>query len=238
MADQIIKPPPKYLSFSAILVLAANTMNGPGITTLPTVAADAGRFLYVTLISISVMMAAFVCRRMVYAMWSSVNEEVIVQTDEDYSPMKKVEGGTVTKHLQHLSMDASANEEIIPEMASESQLTHREHDHHEHTHQELNTQQPLPHCEDESLLPHADHEENMNSLLTEDHDKPRPVLERTSIVGQSVEAYGQKASICTSFLMVASALCLGLAQMVCEYLLTQVFFFCNQNCFLICSRYL
>lgn len=229
MADQIIKPPPKYLSFSAILVLAANTMNGPGITTLPTVAADAGRFLYVTLISISVMMAAFVCRRMVYAMWSSVNEEVIVQTDEDYSSMKKVEGGTVTKHLQHLSMDASANEEIIPEMASESQLTHREHDHHEHTQQELNTQQPLPtdHSEDESLLPHADHEENMNSLLA-DHDKSRPVLERTSIVGQSREAYGEQASIYTSFLMVASALCLGLAQMVCEYLSMSCVFVCGK----------
>ena len=163
------------------------------------------------------MMAAFVCRRMVYAMWSSVVDEEVVQTDEEYSSMKKVEGGTVTKHLQHLSMDASANEEIIPEMASESQLTHREHE-HEHS-QELNTPQPLPHSEDESLLPHADHEENMNSLFA-DHDKSRPVLERTSIVGQSRESYGQNASIYTSFLMVASALCLGLAQMVCEYLLT------------------
>ena len=189
-------------------------------------AADAGRFLYVTLISISVMMAAFVCRRMVYAMWSSVNEEVVVQTDEDYSSMKKVEGGTV-KHLQHLSMDdASANEEIIPEMASESQLTHREHE-HEHS-QELNTPQPLPHSEDESLLPHADHEENMNSLLTEDHDKSRPVLERTSIVGQSREAYGHNASIYTSFLMVASALCLGLAQMVREYLSMSCVFVCEK----------
>ena len=57
------QPKPKYLSFSAILVLAANTMNGPGITTLPDVAAGAGRMLFVTLIFLSVAMASFVCRR-------------------------------------------------------------------------------------------------------------------------------------------------------------------------------
>ena len=177
------------------------------------------------------MMAAFVCRRMVYAMWSSVDEEVVVvQTDEDYSSMKKVEGGTV-QHLQHLSMDdASTNEEIIPEAASESKLTHREHDHHEHTQEELdNTRQPLPsdHAECGSLLPHTDHEENNKNILVKDHDKSRPVLERTSIVGQSREAYGQKASIYTSFLMVASALCLGLAQMVCDSIsLSELCVFC------------
>jgi hypothetical protein len=55
------------------------------------VAADAGLCLYVTRIALSAAMAAFVCRRMVYALWSSLNNEesavmdVEQQEKEDYS---------------------------------------------------------------------------------------------------------------------------------------------------------
>ena len=56
-------------------------------------AADAGLCLYVTLIALSV--AAFVCRLMVYAVWSSLNNEESAVMDveqpekEDYSSIKK-----------------------------------------------------------------------------------------------------------------------------------------------------
>ena len=166
-------------------------MNGPGITTLPDVCSDAGRILFVTLIFLSVTMASFVCRRMVYAMWSSTDNETSasVGKNEDYG-----------SGIQHsLSIDGEVVDEVIPKvvMSDESEkLTHREHEHDENGEEEQYT-------EGESLLIPQD---------TKVHDRPQ--LERTSIVGQSLEAYGKQTSVYTSFLMVASALCLGLAQMV------------------------
>ena len=223
MADQN-----KYLSYSAILVLASNTMNGPGITTLPDVAADAGLCLYVFLISLSVAMVAFVCRRMVYAMWSSLDEGLVgdaerqhgAEGSEDYESMKIVEEGVV----RSLSIDKSDGEEeeqvgetgeLIPDSAAqeESRLIHREHaeDGDEH------------HTEVESLLSHKDHEQNI-STIARSHNRKQPSLERTSIVGQSREAYGRKASVYVAFTMVASALCLALAQMMlCAAILDGMF---------------
>ena len=106
----------KYLSYSAILAISANTMNGPAFTTLPDVAADAGLCLYVTLIALSV--AAFVCRRMVYAVWSSLNNEesavmdVEQQEKEDYSSIKKVDSGLI----QRLAISSSNKEEEVAEV--------------------------------------------------------------------------------------------------------------------------
>ena len=163
-------------------------MNGPGITTLPDVCSDAGRILFVTLIFLSVAMASFVCRRMVSAMWSSIDNETSASgKNEDY--------GTGIQHS--LSIDGEVIDEVIPQVMSDEseKLTHREHEHEENDEEEQYT-------EGESLIPQD----------TKIHD--RPLLERTSIVGQSLEAYGKQTSVYTSFLMVASALCLGLAQMV------------------------
>jgi len=164
-------------------------MNGPGITTLPDVCSDAGHILFVTLIFLSVAMASFVCRRMVYAMWSSIDDEtsVSVGKNEDY--------GTGIQHS--LSIDGEIIDEVIPQVMSDEseKLTHREHEHEENDEEEIET-------EGELLIPQD----------TKVHDRPQ--LERTSIVGQSLEAYGKQTSVYTSFLMVASALCLGLAQMV------------------------
>ena len=150
--------------------------------------------------------------RMVYAMWSSLDEEhatsIQQQTGENYSTMKKVSSGNIIQQSLSISDDNEERgvDEIIPEAtAAESQLIHREHDHTDVEHQEEQKQETT---EIESLLDHS-HD------LDHGHDKSRPVLEQTSIVGQSREAYGTQASIYTSFLMVASALCLGLAQMVC-----------------------
>lgn len=237
--------PQKYLSYSAILVLAANTMNGPGITTLPDVAADAGRALFASLIAVSVAMAAFVCRRMVYAMWSSIEGSGDGGDDEEegYETMKKVESGLV----QSLSMDGGGGvdgeeastdvretDEIMPEAVVESPLIHRDHD-HKHAHgadggaatpaaEAASSPSKARHTEDESLLSHKDHDENM-AAIAGGYDGGggtargrRPVLEHTSIVGQSREAYGRRASVYTAFTMVASALCLGLAQMVRSFL--------------------
>ena len=163
-------------------------MNGPGITTLPDVCSDAGRILFVTLIFLSVAMAAFVCRRMVSAMWSSIDNEtsVSVGKNEDY--------GTGIQHS--LSIDGKIIDEVIPQVMSDEseKLTHREHEHEENDEEEY--------TEGKSIIPQD----------TKIND--RPLLERTSIVGQSLEAYGKQTSVYTSFLMVASALCLGLAQMV------------------------
>ena len=206
--------PQKYLSYSAILCLAANTMNGPGITTLPDVAADAGLTLYVTLIALSVCMAAFVCRRMVYAMWSTLDlHENGDGNKEDYESMKKVDGGLV-----HMGIDSSDQsmeventmgemDEIIPNSGVDtdsSQLIHREHE---------GTAAEESYTEAESLLSHKNHEDNI-AMITNQGKATQPALENTSIVGQSREAYGKKASVYVAFTMVASALCLGLAQMV------------------------
>ena len=153
--------------------------------------------------------------RMVYAMWSSLDKEhatsIQQQTGENYSTMKKVSSGNIIQQSLSVSDDKSPVEvrgvdEIMPEAtAAESQLIHREHDHTDVEHQEEQQQETT---EMESLLDHG------HDLVDRGHDKSRPVLEQTSIVGQSREAYGTQASIYTSFLMVASALCLGLAQMV------------------------
>lgn len=211
-------------------------MNGPGITTLPDVAADAGLTLYVILIALSVTMAAFVCRRMVYAMWASLdNSDEAVSGDvehhgegnyQDYQSNKTIEHTGNDGSVQNLSTsdDKAAStvseegemDEIIPVASSADKLTHRT-DHHNHGAGATTDEEP--HSEVETLLSHKDHDENM-AIIANDHDRGRPVLERTSIVGQSREAYGKKASVYTAFTMVASALCLGLAQMmVCAAIL-------------------
>ncbi len=174
-------------------------------------------------------------------MWSSVDEQQVYVSGssgdvEDYESMKSAKTTTTTAGggsiVQSLSIcDESVGggstgggrpvevrevDEVIPEATNdhESQLIHREHDQHEHqkSHNE-DVATSDPHTEVESLLTHKDHEENI--AMVHGLDTNRPILERTSIVGQSREAYGRTSSIYTSFAMVASALCLGLAQMVC-----------------------
>ena len=139
-------------------------MNGPGITTLPDVAVDAGLFLYVILITGSVAMAAYVCRRMVFAMWSSL---------KSYGKVADTELGTY--------------HDVEPNLTKRS-------------------------SEEDSLFLHNGNPNNSggdNSVAY-----PQPKLETTSIVGQSVEAYGKKAGVYAALTMVASALCLALAQMM------------------------
>jgi len=148
----------KFLSGAAILTIAANTMNGPGITTLPDVTTNAGIFLYVALIIVSVAMAAFVSSRMVYAQWASLDDHPDNEKTRSYG-----------------SIDES-----------------------------------------EALLPHSSGDEGLSPI---NHIK-QPVLSQTSIVGQSKEAYGRQASVYVAISMLASALCLALAQqMVCAAIL-------------------
>ncbi|KAL7451427.1 hypothetical protein ACHAWC_003260 [Mediolabrus comicus] len=137
-------------------------MNGPGITTLPDVATDAGLSLYVILITGSVIMASFVCRRMVYAMWSSLS-----CGGGGYSSVKDVEEQTV----------ASEDTPLVQSNGSTN-------------------------SGDNNIS-------SNNSNLV-----PQPSLEKTSIVGQSLEAYGKNTSVYAALTMVASALCLALAQMM------------------------
>jgi len=147
----------KFLSGAAILTIASNTMNGPGITTLPDVTTDAGIFLYVALIIVSVAMAGFVSKRMVNAQWASLDDHPDNEKTRSYG-----------------STDES--EKLLPKVC------------------------------DEGLQP-------SNYIK-------QPVLSETSIVGQSKEAYGRQASVYVAISMVASALCLALAQqMVCAAIL-------------------
>ena len=218
-------PPQKLLPYAAILTLAANTMNGPGITTLPDVAVDAGLFLYVILIVGSVIMASYVCRRMVFAMWSSLsypsdsgamnntNLETIYQDIIDNTLLDGSGGMKISKSALSISAngddenDNGSNNDYFE--AEQTNIIHRHH----HSHEPNLTRTG---SEEDSLLLH---DNNNNSSGDDNHVPailvyPQPILEQTSIVGQSLEAYGRKTSVYAALTMVASALCLALAQMM------------------------
>jgi hypothetical protein len=186
----------KHLSYSAILVLAANTMNGPGITTLPDVAVDAGLFLYIFLIVVSVKMASFVCARMVFAMWSSVNNaggyvgyDRVESVESDVKSLFEEEDGKVMP-------DSSIQ---LTDMHPNQQLEHREH-----------KQDPQSKLVREDSLEGSGGGLEADSLLDHDHKLDvahrQPLIERTSIVGQSFEGYGHRTSTVVALTMVASAL--------------------------------
>ena len=61
--------PPK-LSRSAIVVLAANTMNGPGLTTLPSMASAAGKVTFQIVVWIAALTTSYVVARLGSVMWS------------------------------------------------------------------------------------------------------------------------------------------------------------------------
>lgn len=190
--------PTKYLSYAGILAVAANTMNGPAFTTLPNVAADAGLGLYVALILVSVAMAAFVCRRLVHAMWSSLGVEDVdgdVEGGKYDSVKKEGDGRQSLAIASSESKVGEVTDEIIPDATTDKEgLTHREHDH----------QEP---GEGDSLITSKDESEEKMHLT-------QPLLEKTSIVGQSLEAYGKDGGYYAALAMVASALALALAQMM------------------------
>lgn len=226
-------PPQKFLSYAAILTLAANTMNGPGITTLPDVATDAGLFLYVTLIAGSVLMASYVCRRMVFAMWSSCSSGSLFFSSSGAVPKKDIvtyqnidnvlttmqlsaeDGGGGIIKIGKSALSISGNDDDDDESGSdeyfdEQQIIHR------HTHERLQPNLTRTGSEDETLLLHDNNNSSGNNSDTNRATMayPQPILEQTSIVGQSLEAYGQKTSVYVALTMVASALCLALAQMM------------------------
>lgn len=199
MTTMTAPPSTKYLSSTAILVLAANTMNGPGMTTLPDVAANAGRALYILLIALSAGMAAFVCRRMVYAMWR--NDGSQLQTT------------TMTTAPREGSVELlDVHDKFVDESFSGGSSTATERT---------------------SLL-NSSTSSQLSAHVAEqqagcDNVHQQPILELTSIVGQSREAFDNNLpddvaigkqtrhtppSTYVALLMVASALCLGLAQMV------------------------
>ena len=177
----------KHLSTTAIVVLAANTMNGPGITTLPDVAANAGRLLFILLIVLASGMASFVCRRMVNALWSN---------DGCNQPIPIRNKGSVELLNVH---EKFVDESCVPES---SFLLHPSR---------VSTEGEV----------RGSYQNNSNVAQLEAEGRcciRQPILELTSIVGQSREAFDsnddKRTSTSIAFLMVASALCLGLAQMV------------------------
>jgi hypothetical protein len=226
-------PPQKFLPYAAILTLAANTMNGPGITTLPDVAVDAGLFLYITLIAGSVLMASYVCRRMVFAMWSSLSfgggggsssgavndNSTTTYSDNIDSGANNQEGGGGSGEGMKLSKSALSitsgndNEDDATTEAggADEYFDNQQQQGMIHRHPLSPNLTRTSSEEDSLLLHHHDHDTNTNNTILA---YPQPILEKTSIVGQSLEAYGQKASVYAALTMVASALCLALAQMM------------------------
>lgn len=180
-------------------------MNGPGITTLPDVAVSAGLFLYLFLIAISVNMAAFVCHRMVYAMWSSLKGDAYFLGRDDGS-YERVE--SVESEIKSILEEDEAMEETIPKKGENIQLTglhHGQLEHREGHGDKLKTdlqQQVMVEPNDSVAI------EMQSELLLESHDLPhaQPAIEHTSIVGQSLEGYGRFTSTFVALTMVASAL--------------------------------
>ena len=191
----------KHLSYSAILVLAANTMNGPGITTLPDVAVDAGLFLYIVLIVISVRMASFVCTRMVFAMWSSLKGHAYYLGKEGYDRCS-----SVNDDVKLLVEDEEPAGNDIPD-ATSIQLTAL------HPNQQLGHRSSAESNYDPQsklIKKDVESENETESLLDHGHKideiHVQPVLEYSSIVGQTLEGYGRSMSTAAALTMVASAL--------------------------------
>mmetsp|Transcript_489 Transcript_489/g.1225 ORF Transcript_489/g.1225 Transcript_489/m.1225 type:complete len:576 (-) Transcript_489:259-1986(-) len=59
----------RLYSFWAIVVIAANTMNGPGLTTLPEIAFEAGQFMFCTLVIVGTVSTSFVLQKLCDVMW-------------------------------------------------------------------------------------------------------------------------------------------------------------------------
>ncbi|EJK71354.1 hypothetical protein THAOC_07220 [Thalassiosira oceanica] len=119
--------------------------------------------LYLALIATSVLMAAFVSRRMVYDEWSSLDQSC------RNPPAQEDEEDAADTDLEEI----------------------------------------------ESLIKNGDGEEPSPGDFVN-----QPDLSKTCIVGLTREAYGQKTSVYVAIAMVASALCLALAQMmVCAAIL-------------------
>lgn len=62
--------PVSKLSFWAIVAIAANTMNGPGLTTLPAVAQSAGRITYAVLVVLATCVTCYVVKRLCVLIWT------------------------------------------------------------------------------------------------------------------------------------------------------------------------
>lgn len=58
------------------MVIAANTMNGPGLTTLPSVASAAGQVLFVVLVVVAAFATSFVLRRLCDVMWKTQKSDL------------------------------------------------------------------------------------------------------------------------------------------------------------------
>ncbi len=75
----------KSLSFPAILVIAANTMNGPGLTTLPSMANAAGKFTFSIMVTGAALVTGFVLKRLCSVMWTSYRQQATVSLEQELS---------------------------------------------------------------------------------------------------------------------------------------------------------
>lgn len=200
----------RHLSYSAILVLAANTMNGPGITTLPDVAVDAGIFFYFILIALSVRMASFVCHRMVHAMWSSLKSDSYFLNEGDNRNYERVDS-VESDAMSLFDEDENILDEEIQDAVIQLTELHHDHPNSQMEYRQLHSKMGPQSIENILTLETLTTRETQAGTL---HDNVhntfnrihQPILERTSIVGQSLEGFGRSTSTFVALTMVASAL--------------------------------
>jgi len=105
-------PNTKRLSFWTIVVIAANTMNGPGLTTLPAVSYAAGKLTLVVLILLSTFLTSYVVKRLCVLMWTK-------QRDVHTSSM----------HLHNSSTNITGDDDLM----SDKSHNHHSEDHEHYT---------------------------------------------------------------------------------------------------------
>jgi hypothetical protein len=66
----------RLYSFWSIVVIAANTMNGPGLTTLPSIASSAGQVLFCLFVVVAAISTSFVVQKLCDVMWRTHKDEI------------------------------------------------------------------------------------------------------------------------------------------------------------------
>jgi hypothetical protein len=74
----------KSLSFWSIVIIAANTMNGPGLTTLPAISHSAGKLILVALVCLATSLTSYVLKRLCILMWGKHDGQHYHEEEHDH----------------------------------------------------------------------------------------------------------------------------------------------------------
>lgn len=93
----------KQLSFAAIVVIASNTMNGPGLTTLPSIANAAGQVTFQVLVIVAALTTSFVVSRLCSVIWTAhVQPRPVVHDDDDKEELGNLLGNEESSNAKKL----------------------------------------------------------------------------------------------------------------------------------------